>query len=37
MNMKIRIGIRLLIGLTVLCMLPMGIMGQTTLTLDEVI
>ena len=35
--MKIRIGIRLLIGLTVLCMLPMGIMGQTTLTLDEVI
>jgi len=37
MNMKNRIGIRLLIGLTVLCMLPMGIMGQTTLTLDEVI
>ena len=37
MDMKNRIGIRLLIGLTVLCMLPMGIMGQTTLTLDEVI
>ena len=37
MDMKNRIGIRLLIGLTVLCMLPLGVMGQTTLTLDEVI
>ena len=37
MDMKNKIGIHLLIGLTVLSMLPLGSMGQTPLTLDKVI
>jgi len=35
--MKNKIYIRLLTGLTLLCMLPLGSRGQTSLTLDEVI